>query len=284
MFPWNVGAVLSLLCECAVIARRAKESLHVLLKSDSTPVTEADQGIEAYLTSVLGQGKVLGEETFETAPSYEKLLQDLLQDEMFIVDPIDGTANFVNNRPYWAISLGLSKAGVLSEGAVFMPEEGVFLCSENGKTFVAQTHKAYPEKEELLRSLCCFDTPLREYDRTGTVNLSQHATKHGTYRGANPVFTCGSCVVSGVDLIRGRDLVYITSAKLWDLAGIVPCLRNAGFSCCSPSGLDLLSGKITDDLFTLKKDSGVPFALREMNLLGVSEKAVRSVLADCIYP
>lgn len=280
MKNWDLATVIRSLVHCSAIAREAKEHLKIQVKTDRTPVTEADQKIEEYLTTVFGEGNVLGEETFEDAPSHEKLLSDLFNSDMVIVDPIDGTANFINNRPYWAISAGLSRKGVLSEGAIFMPEEGVFLCSDSGKTFLALTG-AYPEEEEITRSLKEFRGPLRKFDCISMVNLSQIITKKGGYHGVNPVFTGGSCVSSGVDLIRGRDCVYITGAKLWDLAGIVPCLRNAGFACTSPSGQDLLSGKITDDLFQLAKDSPVPFALREMNLIGVSEEAVRTVLADC---
>jgi fructose-1,6-bisphosphatase/inositol monophosphatase family enzyme len=280
MISWDLDKIIRSLVHCSSIAREAKEHLKIQVKTDRTPVTEADQKIEAYLTAVFGQGNVLGEETFEEAPSHEKLLSDLYNSDMVIVDPIDGTANFINNRPYWAISIGLSRKGLLSEGAIFMPEEGVFLCSDRGKTFLALTG-TYPDAAEISRALKEFQGPLRKFDCISMVNLSQIITKSGGYHGVNPVFTGGSCVSSGVDLIRGRDCVYITGAKLWDLAGIVPCLRNAGFACTSPSGLDLLSGKITEELFQLKKDSPVPFALHEMNLIGVSAEAVRTVLADC---
>ena len=282
MGNWDPDLIIRSLVHCSAIAGEAKKHLKVQVKADRTPVSEADQKIEEYLTTVFGQGKVLGEETFGEAPSHEKLLEDLFNGEMYIVDPIDGTANFINGRPYWAISVGYSRQGVLCEGAIFMPEEGFFLCSDSGRTFLAQTG-IWPGVEQIKSSLREFRGPLRQFDCTSSVNLSQIITKKGGYKGVNPVFTGGSCVFSGVDLIRGRDCVYITGAKLWDLAGIVPCLRNAGFACTSPSGLDLLSGKITRDLFQLEKDSPVPFALREMNLLGCSGEAVRAVLADCVF-
>lgn len=76
-------------------------------KDDGTLFTEADmacqQALQAALPRILPH-PVLGEEM-------ELAEQDRLwaenQDGLWVVDPIDGTTNFVNGLPYFAISVGL---------------------------------------------------------------------------------------------------------------------------------------------------------------------------------
>ena len=84
-----------------------------------------------------------------------------------------------------------------------------------------------------------------------------------------------------MDLLLGRDAVYMTHAKLWDMAGMLPCLARLGFYSVNRSGLSLLSCRITAELFQLEADSETPFALREMHWIGASRQAVETIMPLC---
>jgi histidinol-phosphatase len=87
-----------------------RPSLHVETKPDHTPVSEADRNTEAAIRELLARERpgdsVLGEETGSTGSSARR----------WIIDPIDGTVNFVRGIPVWATLVGLEVGGVMEVG------------------------------------------------------------------------------------------------------------------------------------------------------------------------
>jgi fructose-1,6-bisphosphatase/inositol monophosphatase family enzyme len=83
------------------MARFKALDLHVMTKPDLTPVTDADQaveeGIRRTLSRVRSRDAVLGEEQGSAGHSQRR----------WVVDPIDGTKNFVRGVPVWATLIAL---------------------------------------------------------------------------------------------------------------------------------------------------------------------------------
>src|SRR5919112_2531657 len=75
--------------------------LHVMSKPDLTPVTDADQAVEESIRRTLSKARsrdaITGEETGTSGHSQRR----------WIVDPIDGTKNFVRGVPVWAPLISL---------------------------------------------------------------------------------------------------------------------------------------------------------------------------------
>ncbi|OBG38102.1 histidinol-phosphatase [Mycobacterium sp. E3198] len=97
-------------------ARFGALDLRVDTKPDLTPVTDADRRVETELRDVLGrerpQDGVVGEEFGGTAT---------FSGRQWIIDPIDGTKNFVRGVPVWASLIALLIDGVPSVGVVTAP-------------------------------------------------------------------------------------------------------------------------------------------------------------------
>ena len=281
MPDWNTDFIIELLWESAEIARQVKMDPVIAIKADRTPVSNADQGIENLLTQHLGAENLLGEETFQKRP-HDELIDQLLHDRIWIVDPIDGTANFINRRPFWGISIGYAENGLLVRGGIYLPELGqLMITGEKGKTYLAEVNRPYPSGKELQKKLLPARPPSRIFNETSCINLSQIFTKQGHFTGPHPVITIGSCICSGMDLALGRDAVYMTHAKLWDMAGMLPCLENLGFYAVGRSGQSVLSCRITPELFQLEAEAKTPFALREPQWIGISREAVETILPLC---
>ena len=92
MISWDLDKIIRSLVHCSSIAREAKEHLKIQVKTDRTPVTEADQKIEAYLTAVFGQGNVLGEMLatlgcVNIADGTDALLENLSMEYILQMDP-----------------------------------------------------------------------------------------------------------------------------------------------------------------------------------------------------
>lgn len=90
--------------------------LRVDTKPDLTPVTDADEAVEAELRSILARERpadmVLGEEYGGTAA---------FSGRQWVIDPIDGTKNFVRGVPLWASLIALLEDGVPVVGVVSAP-------------------------------------------------------------------------------------------------------------------------------------------------------------------
>lgn len=97
-----------------------RPDLAVETKPDLTPVTEADRAVEIALREQIGRRRpadsVLGEE-FGSGAGGESARR-------WIVDPIDGTKNFVRGIPVWATLLALEEAGSMIVGVVSAPALG----------------------------------------------------------------------------------------------------------------------------------------------------------------
>jgi histidinol-phosphatase len=97
-------------------ARFGALDLRIDTKPDLTPVTDADRAVETELRDALGrerpQDSVVGEEFGGTAT---------FSGRQWIIDPIDGTKNFVRGVPVWASLIALLEDGVPSVGVVSAP-------------------------------------------------------------------------------------------------------------------------------------------------------------------
>ncbi len=97
-------------------ARFKALDLHVMTKPDLTPVTDADQAVEDGIRRTLSRARprdaVLGEESGSTGQGNRR----------WIVDPIDGTKNFVRGVPVWATLIALEVDGEVVVGVVSAPQ------------------------------------------------------------------------------------------------------------------------------------------------------------------
>ena len=99
-------------------ARFGALDLEVSAKPDLTPVSDADlaveQAIRAELASSRPTDAVLGEEDGETGTGPRR----------WVVDPVDGTKNFVRGVPVWATLIALQEDGQVTAGVVSAPALG----------------------------------------------------------------------------------------------------------------------------------------------------------------
>jgi histidinol-phosphatase len=97
-------------------ARFKALDLHVMSKPDLTPVSDADQAVEAAIRRTLSRARsrdaVLGEEQGSTGHSQRR----------WVIDPIDGTKNFVRGVPVWATLIALVVDDEVMLGVVSAPQ------------------------------------------------------------------------------------------------------------------------------------------------------------------
>jgi len=101
--------------DALTMARFKALDLHVMTKPDLTPVTDADQAVEEGIRRTLSRARsrdaVLGEEQGSAGHSQRR----------WVVDPIDGTKNFVRGVPVWATLISLMVDDEVVVGVVSAP-------------------------------------------------------------------------------------------------------------------------------------------------------------------
>jgi len=102
-------------------------------------VTEADKGAERLIRNLIAthfpHHAFLGEEGVEPGPeaSAAALKQAIEAEYLWIVDPIDGTTNFVHGFPFFAVSIALARNGKVIVGVVYDPVKDELFVAERGK-------------------------------------------------------------------------------------------------------------------------------------------------------
>lgn len=105
-------------------------ALEVWEKSPDNPVCAADIAVDAFLTrelrALLPSAGWLSEETVDHPERLERGL-------CWLVDPIDGTRDFIRGRPGWAVSVALVSEGRPLFGLLAAPARGEFWSAEAGR-------------------------------------------------------------------------------------------------------------------------------------------------------
>ena len=189
----------------------------VTLKADATPVTQADRGAEQAIREVLGRAfpdcGFLGEELGAVGD----------QRRRWIIDPIDGTRNFIRRVPVWATLIGLEEDGEVTVGVIHNPVTGELLAARRGGGAWRDGERVRVSSVDdlaeatllhaglrLLREAGCWDGFVRLVDAT------DRQRGFGDYLGYALV-------------AEGKAEIYLeTDLKAWDLAACQVIVEEAG--------------------------------------------------------
>lgn len=120
-------------------------------------VTKYDRLVEEFLKeqllALVPDAAFLGEEGDET-PQWEQA------EALFIVDPIDGTTNFVQGFPNTCVSVGLMLHGKMEYGVVFNPYTDELFSAKRGEGAFLNGKRLHAEDHDLEHSLLIFGSAL----------------------------------------------------------------------------------------------------------------------------
>ena len=122
------------------------ENLQVSMKGPSDFVTNADKKVEKILIEELLKAKknfsILSEETGFIKNKDEK--------NMWIIDPIDGTTNFLHGVPHFCVSLGLILDNEIVAGVIYDPiKDEIFYAEKNNGAYY-NNHRVRVSKRLIL--------------------------------------------------------------------------------------------------------------------------------------
>jgi len=183
------------------------ENLQVSKKGPHDFVTKTDKNVE----------KILIEELSKTKKNYSFLTEETGiinnrdKDNIWIIDPIDGTTNFLHGIPHFAISIALKSNGELLSGLIFDPIKDEMFFAEKDKGAFLNNQRLRVSKKNSLDE--CLFASNNEGVKFSDLNMR----------------CSGSAALDLAYLASGRiDGCFQNKINLWDVAAGVLMVEEAG--------------------------------------------------------
>ncbi|MEJ3743941.1 histidinol-phosphatase [Actinomycetes bacterium KLBMP 9797] len=259
----SLAHVLADTADSISMARFRALDLHVSSKPDLTPVSDADTAVERALRATLARTRprdgVLGEEFGVTAAAAGPGTRQ------WVIDPIDGTKNFIRGVPIWATLIALMEGDQPVVGLVSAPALGRRWWAATGHGAYAGRHTAAASPIKVSgvsrladASFCYAD--LRGWEENGRLGAMLQIIRQTWRNRAYGDFYGYMLVAEGaVDAMVEPEL------SLWDLAALVPIVTEAGGTFTDldghpgPGGGSAVAtnGKLHDDLLERLSSPGI---------------------------
>ena len=198
------------------------ENLQVSTKGPGDFVTSSDRKIEKILIDELQKAHpdygIITEETGVINKSNIK--------NRWIIDPIDGTMNFMNGIPQFAISIGYEEDGEIKCGVIFNPILNEMFCAEKGNgAFLNNSRIRVSKKNKIKDALLVTGGPkgeskIRKEIYSEYINVSNNVSNIRKF---------GSAALDIAYVACGRfDGYWQREINYWDIAAGIVILKEAG--------------------------------------------------------
>lgn len=217
-------------------------------------VTEVDKGAEAMIRKLISthfaDHAILGEEGVEPgAEASIRALQEASGAEyLWIVDPIDGTTNFIHGFPFYSVSIALAHKGEIIVGVVYDPSRDELFVAEKGKgAYVGGKPIRVSGEKTLAESLVATGFP---FDQSVNLPANMRALEAVVPKVRN-IRAGGSAALHLAYVAAGRLSAYWeVGLNAWDMAAGILLIEESG-------------GKVTDT-------KGRPYHLAVRNVLATN--------------
>ncbi len=208
-------------------------------KSHNSLVSYVDKTAEAQLVEKLGQ--LLPEAVFITE---EDTVENQDGTYQWIIDPLDGTTNFLHQLPFYSISVALREKGETILGIVYeVTREECFYAWKDGGAYLNDERISTTSCATFGDSLIATGFPYYDYEKVTPYLEVFKTLMHGT-RG---IRRFGSAALDLAYVACGRfDAYFEYSLNAWDIAGGAIIVQEAGGRVCDFEGGDnyLFGGEI----------------------------------------
>ena len=198
------------------------EQLQVSIKGPANFVSVADHKAE----------EIIFRELSKARPGYGFLMEErgLVEGadktHRWIVDPLDGTTNFLHSHPMFAISIGLEREGQLIAGVIYNPASDELFTAEKGKgAFVNDRRLRVAARKSIGDALVATGIPHR--GRPGHPKFLKEMET--VMREVAGIRRSGSAALDLAFVAAGRyDGYWERNLQPWDLAAGIVLIREAG--------------------------------------------------------
>lgn len=199
-------------------------------------VTEYDVKVQNYikshLKSLFPDAKFIGEE--------DEKQSELPMGDCFIVDPIDGTCNFMYNFKHSAISIAMLHDGEVVAGVICQPYLNEYFTAEKGKGAKLNGSYISATKTMFEDALVLFGTS-PYYPELADLTM---ATATDCLKNCKDLRRCGSAAADMAWIAAGRaDLFFELMLSPWDFAAGTLICQEAGAKVVQADGSPIVHGQ-----------------------------------------
>lgn len=204
------------------------EHLNVVEKSRQDYASEVDSLAEAEIIRELRRAfpdhAFLGEEGGQVGKSRHT----------FVIDPLDGTSNYLRGLPHYCVSIALLDNGEPQHGVIYDPlRNEIFSASRGSGAFLNDRRLRIGTRNEITGALIATGFPPRERKRLP----EQLAALQSLLVEAEDIRRSGSAALDLAYVAAGRvDAYFEAGVKPWDIAAGALLVREAGGRCCDFRG------------------------------------------------
>ncbi len=218
------------LADAITLEHFGRTDLAVRQKPDRTPVTDADLATEELLTKILTKqrpgDRVLGEERGGTGGT---------DGRVWVLDPIDGTKNFVRGVPVWATLISLAVDGEPVLGVVSAPALGRRWWGETGSgahvDCLGIVRELRVSGVATLENAYLSTTDLSTWEKFGHANAYRDLAAKAYHDRAFGDFWSHCLVAEGA-----IDIAAEPAVSPWDIMAPAAIVRAAGGRCTALDG------------------------------------------------
>ncbi len=198
------------------------EKLQVSVKGPGDFVTASDKKVE----------KILIDELSKARPNYSILSEEIGEiknDEEFkwIIDPIDGTSNFLHGIPHFAISIGLEQKKEIICGIVYDPIKDEMFIAEKGNGSYLNNQRMRVSARQKLKD-CLIVTGGPKISSTSHKKILSEYKSFST-NVITPIRKMGSAALDMAYVAAGRfDGFWQRDLNYWDIAAGIILVKEAG--------------------------------------------------------
>ncbi|WP_256645227.1 inositol monophosphatase family protein [Thermomonas paludicola] len=153
---------------------------------------------------------------------------------VFVIDPLDGTSNFLHGFPHWCVSIALVEGGEVQHGVIFDPLRNELFTASRGSGAVLNDRRIrVSERKDLNGAMLATGFPPRERERAP----AQLECLREVLRSAEDIRRTGSAALDLAYVACARsDGFFEAGLKPWDIAAGVLLVREAGGRVCDFRG------------------------------------------------
>ena len=198
------------------------EKLQVSIKGPGDFVTMTDKKVE----------KILIDELQKARSNYSILSEEIGEiknDEEFkwIIDPIDGTSNFLHGIPHFGISVALEKNKEIICGIIFDPIKNEIFSTEKGNGSYLNNQRIRVSSRKKLEDCIIFTGGPRQASKNKEVSLEEY--KKFSSKVLIPIRKMGSASLDMAYVAAGRcDGFWQRDLNYWDVAAGILLVKEAG--------------------------------------------------------